>query len=74
MQALLGTIETGMPEFRHELPPPLREYFQLRDELSTVDGVILYKDRLVIPPSLREEVLAHIHAANQGVTSMTARA
>ena len=74
MQALLGTVEAGMPEFRHELPPPLREYFQFRDELSTVDGVILYKDRLVIPPSLREEVLAHLHAAHQGVTSMTARA
>lgn len=74
MQALLSTIEAGMPEFRHELPPSLREYFQFRDELSTVDGVILYKDRLVIPPSLREEVLAHLHAAHQGVTSMTARA
>ena len=74
MQTLLGIIESGMPEYRHELPQPLREYFQFRDELSSVDGVILYKDRVVIPPSLREEVLSHLHAAHQGVTSMTARA
>ncbi|XP_071478837.1 uncharacterized protein [Diadema antillarum] len=74
MQALLNAIEAGMPEFRHELPTTIREYFPFRDALSAVDGIILYKDRIVIPPSLREEVLAHLHAAHQGVTSMTARA
>ena len=74
MQSLLDLIECGMPEFRHELPQPIRECFQFRDALSTVDGVILYKDSAVIPPSLREEVLAHLHAAHQGVTSMTTRA
>ena len=74
MQVLLETIEAGMPDLRHELPPSLREYFPFRDGLSVVDGVILYKDRLVIPPTLRDEVLAHLHAAHQGVTSMTARA
>ncbi|XP_054770983.2 uncharacterized protein K02A2.6-like [Lytechinus pictus] len=74
MQALLNAVEAGMPEFRHELPSPVREYFPFRDDLYTSDGVILYKDRIVILPSLREEVLAHLHAAHQGVTSMTARA
>ncbi|XP_054749714.1 uncharacterized protein K02A2.6-like [Lytechinus pictus] len=74
MQALLDAIQAGMPEFGQELPSPLREYFPFRDDLYTSDGVILYKDRIVIPPSLREKVLAHLHAAHQGVTSMTARA
>ena len=50
MQALLGIVESGMPEYRHEPPQPLREYFQFRDELSSVAGVILYKDRVVISP------------------------
>ena len=40
----------------------------------TVDGVVIYKDRVVIPPSLRNEVLLALHAAHQGVTSMTSRA
>ena len=74
MQSLVDLIESGMPQFRHELPEPLREYFQFRDSLYTVDGVLLYKDHVVIPPSLRSEVLANLHAAHQGVTSMTARA
>ena len=31
-------------------------------------------ERVVIPPSLRKEVLAHLHGAHQGVSQMTARA
>ena len=74
LHQLLKLIEDGMPMFRHDLPPSLREYYQYRDHLHTVDGVILYKDRIVIPPSLREEVLSALHAAHQGVTNMTSRA
>ena len=74
MQTLLTLIESGMPEHRHELPEALREYFQFRTSLHTADGVILYKDRVVIPPSLRNEILSSLQSAHQGVTAMTARA
>ncbi len=74
MNLLLSTIESGIPKYRHELPPTLREYHQFREHLYSVDGVVIYKDRIVIPPSLREEVLSSLHAAHQGVTSMTSRA
>ncbi|CAE1306768.1 unnamed protein product [Acanthosepion pharaonis] len=74
MLVLTELIESGMPEFRHEMPNSIREYFQFRDDLSTIDGVIVYKDRIVIPPSLRDEVLCALHSAHQGVTSMIARA
>ena len=74
MNQLISTIESGFPEFRHELPQPLQEYFQFRDNLYTVDGVILYKERVVIPPALRQQILMFLHSAHQGVTSMTARA
>ena len=63
-----------MPDKRHELPIYIREYHQFRDYLSTVYGVPLYKDRIIIPPSLRHDVLTSLHAAHQGVTSMTLRA
>ena len=74
MNELINFIESGIPEFRHEFPPQLREYFQFREHLYTIDGVVLYKDRIIIPPSLREEVLSALHAAHQGVTSMISRA
>ncbi|CAE1174081.1 unnamed protein product [Acanthosepion pharaonis] len=74
MLVLTELIESGMPEFRHEMPNSIREYFQFRDDLSTIDGLIVYKDRIVIAPSLRDEVLCALHSAHQGVTSMIARA
>ena len=38
------------------------------------DGVILYKDCILIPVSLRQHMLAILHSAHQGISSMTARA
>ena len=74
MLELADLIENGMPDSRLKMPAALKDFFQFQDELSTIDGVILYKDRIVIPHSLREEVLDALHAAHQGVTSMLARA
>ena len=71
---LLKVIESGFPENRNELATPLREYFQFRDHLYSIDGVILYKDRVVIPPTLRNDILTVLHSAHQGVTSMASRA
>ena len=34
----------------------------------------MYNDRVVVPPSLQSQVLATLHAAHQGVSSMEARA
>ena len=63
MVQLVSTIETGFPDSRHKLPQPLQEYHQFRDDLYTVDGVVLYKARIVIPPSLRQDVLSVLHSA-----------
>jgi len=73
MNELINYIESVIPEFCHEFPPQLWEYFQFHEYLYTIDGVLLYKDRIIIPPSLREEILPALHAAHQGVTSMISR-
>ena len=74
MLELADLIENGMPDSRLKMPASLKDFFQFRDELSTIDGVILYRDRIVVPKSLREEVLDALHAAHQGVKSMIAGA
>ena len=74
MMRLLEQVEEGLPDHRHEMPEELREYHSLRDGLYTSDGVVLYDQRVVIPPSLRDEVLQSLHGAHQGVGMMLARA
>jgi hypothetical protein len=74
MLLLSEIIEGGMPQHRPEVPESLRQYFQYREGLSTTEGVILYKDHVVIPQSPRKEVLDALNLAHQGVTSIIARA
>ena len=50
------------------------QFRRIFDSLYVEDGVILYQDRVVVPPTLRHRVLAHLHAAHQGTSLMeTAR-
>ena len=72
MVQLISIIESGFPEFHHELPPAFREYHQFRDHLYTAHGILLYKPRTVIPTSLCQHVLTVLHLAHQSMTSMTA--
>lgn len=72
MSTLLDTIEEGWPDTRLLTPPTIREYFNVRQHLYATDGVAIYKDRIVIPPSLRKACLTALHAAHQGTSAMTA--
>ena len=73
MLMLLDSIHRGFPDkTRHD--PAIAEYWQYRHHLHISDGVIIYNDRAVIPPSLRPVVLETLHSAHQGVTPMGARA
>ena len=74
MRELLFLIDDGLPITKKEMPPNLQIYFHLKDGLYTLDGVVMYNDRIVIPQSLRSQILDSLHSAHQGISSMTARA
>ena len=74
MQMLSEQISCGFPPDKKLLRLELREFFQHREVLSQVDGVPLYKDRVVIPAALRGVALETLHSAHQGITGMTERA
>ena len=54
--------------------PLLAEYRQYMDHLTNVDGVVLFKNRVVIPKVLRPDILRNLHRAHQGSTGMLLRA
>ena len=74
MQELMQHITSGFHCRLDELSQPVAKYWQHRESLYVLDGVIMLGDRAVVPPRLRKEVLQHLHGAHQGVTQMTARA
>ncbi|QQP31428.1 Uncharacterized protein FKW44_025037 [Caligus rogercresseyi] len=64
---LKEVIVDGFPEHKANLDTELRDYWGIRDKLSIVDGLIMYgSNRIVIPTSLRRQVLDELHAAHQG--------
>ena len=62
----------SIPEICHKLPSVLRECHQFCKHLYTMDGIILYKDRTVIPPSLEQHDLTVLHSVHQDLISMIA--
>ena len=76
LQNLQKKIEDGFQGLTAQLDlvPGIREFFQFKDGLSTVAGVILYNNRTVIPSPLRSLILDILHSVHQGVSCMTSRA
>ena len=49
---LMDHIQRGMPDSGLELDKDLRELQRYRHDLHVVDGVMCYRDRIVIPAAL----------------------
>ena len=67
-------LENGFPDSSHQVHQDVQPYHRYHDQLSIMDGVLCYKNRVVIPTELRQQVLQTLHSAHQGVTGMIKRA
>ena len=74
LRRILAYTVSGWPKYAKDVPEEIRKYHAVRGELSVVDGKIIYHNRLVIPSSLRSEVLERIHDCHQGMTRCRERA
>ena len=61
------TVFDGWPETKRETLAKVREYWYYREEISEIDAILLKNDRIIIPNSLRTEMLEKIHASHMGV-------
>ena len=70
---IIAFIRNGWPP-KSRMLPSLQPYFSARAHLSETDGLVLYKDRIVLPVALRSAILEQIHGGHQGLTRCRARA
>ena len=61
----------GWPD-KYKIPDSLKSYWNFRGELSVVGNLILKSTRILIPSSLRLEVLDKIHQGQQGIVKCRA--
>ena len=66
-------ILEGWPD-KYKMPDVLKPYWNFRGEFSVVRDLILKSSRILIPSSLRLEVLDKIHQGHQGIVKCRARA
>ena len=74
MQALSSIIQHGWPKSKDDVPNALCQYWDYRDELSSVDGLLFRAQRLIVPHSWRKEMLDRIHESHQGIVKCKQRA
>ena len=72
-QQILAYCQSGWPDQR-SLPNSLKPYFPVAAELAETDGLLMRGSRIVIPPSLRRQILDRIHGSHQGITKCRERA
>ena len=68
MRTLQNAIFKGWPETQPDCNQLILEYWNHRDELPFVKGLIFQGQKIVIPESLRAEMLNQIHTGHLGVT------
>ena len=74
LSQLRDTIYKGWLELRKECPSMLYDYWNFREELTIEDGLILKGERIVIPPTLRPEILDILHKGHLGQEKCLLRA
>lgn len=74
LQLLKVVIQQGWPDEKHSLPSQTLPYFNIRDELSIHDGLVFRGERIIVPYSLRVEMMKTVHSSHLGVESSLRRA
>ena len=64
---------TQWPE-KCNLSEKVRPYFGVAQEMSIADGLLLRGNRMIIPQSLRKDILAKIHTNHMGIVKCRERA
>ena len=67
LQVLKAIIIEGWPEHKKNVDPAVAPYFDFRDELSVHDDIICRGERVIIPATIRKDILQRIHSSHLGV-------
>ena len=67
LQQLKSLIIAGWPDSRDKLHAELRTCWLYRDKLAVIDGIILNGRCIIMPNSLRQQVINQLHTNHMGI-------
>lgn len=65
-------LQLGWP--KHPPSEATAKFYQKRQWLNEIDGVLIYNDRVIIPNILRQRILEYLHEGDPGMNRMKAKA
>jgi len=74
MQELRAAVQDGWPEVRQECRASITEFWNFRDELSIMEGIIFKGSRILVPTALRPEMIDIVHSSHLGAEKTKERA
>ncbi|KAL9969645.1 hypothetical protein ACROYT_G021882 [Oculina patagonica] len=74
LQTVMKLVLEGWPADKRGTPVCALPYFDVRDCLSVVDGILVKGEAVVIPMALRRSIKRRLHSAHLGCESMLRRA
>ncbi|MES9883587.1 MAG: RNase H-like domain-containing protein [Sedimenticola sp.] len=73
-QVLIRVILDGWPDIRNKCPKSIIEYWNHRDEVCVYDGIIYRGENIMIPKSMRDDMISAVHFGHMGVQKCISRA
>ncbi|UYV73367.1 hypothetical protein LAZ67_10002871 [Cordylochernes scorpioides] len=73
LKAVVNYLEQGWPD-KKKMSQTLLSYWHVKDELGVQNGLLMRGCRLVIPASMKLEILDKLHAGHFGITKTRLRA
>ncbi|UYV66350.1 K02A2.6-like, partial [Cordylochernes scorpioides] len=73
LKAVVNYLEQGWPD-KKKMSQALLSYWHVKDELGDQNGLLMRSCRLVIPASMKLEILDKLHAGHFGITKTRLRA
>ena len=75
MMLLSRFISNGWPTHKKDVPEEVKVFWSYREELSLINGIVFKGKRIVVPESVRKNILQQLHQSHMGAerTKLKAR-
>ena len=74
LQSLMNMIMTGWPLTKEEVPVCIREYWKYKEELTVQEGVLYKGMKVIVPASVRSQMIARTQSSHLGPDACVRRA
>ena len=74
LQKLIQVTIGGWPSQKSDTDLGVRAYYNVRHELTMQNGLVFKDNRIVVPTSVRKDIIATVHRSHQGIQGCIRRA